>query len=48
MTVLAAAESSSENGQPLIPYQGCGFGLRMNLKELMGKRGPDLTGTIFV
>jgi hypothetical protein len=36
------------DGQPLIPYQGCGFGLMMNLKELMGERGPDPAGTILV
>jgi len=36
------------DGQPLIRYQGCGFGLMMTLKELMGERGPDPTGTILV
>jgi hypothetical protein len=36
------------DGQPLIPYQGCDFGLMMNLKELMGERGPDPVGTILV
>jgi hypothetical protein len=25
------------DGQPLIPYQGCGLGLLMNLRELMGE-----------
>jgi hypothetical protein len=34
------------DGQPLIPYQGCGFGLMMNLKELMDERDLDPTGTI--
>jgi hypothetical protein len=36
------------DGQPLMPYQGCGFGLMMNLKALMGERDPDPTGTILV
>ena len=36
------------DGQPLIPYQDCGFGLMMNLKALMGERGPDPTGTILL
>jgi hypothetical protein len=36
------------DGQPLVPYQGCGFGLMMNLKELMGERGPDPAGTILI
>jgi hypothetical protein len=34
------------DGQPLMPYQGCSFGLMMNLKALMGERGPDPMGTI--
>jgi hypothetical protein len=36
------------DGQPLMPYQGCGFGLMMNLKALMGEQGPDPTETILV
>ena len=36
------------DSQPLIPYQGCGFGLMMNLKALMGERGPDPSGAILV
>jgi Caudovirus prohead serine protease len=36
------------DGQPRIPYQGCGFGLMMNLKALMGERSPDPSGTILV
>jgi hypothetical protein len=36
------------DGQPLIPYQGCGLGLMMNLKALMGERGPDPAGTNLV
>jgi hypothetical protein len=36
------------DGQPLIPYRGCGFGLMMNLKALMGEWGPDPAGMILV
>ena len=36
------------DGQPLMPYQGCGFGLMMNLKGLMGERDPNPTGTILI
>jgi hypothetical protein len=36
------------DSQPLIPYQGCGFGLMMNLTEFMGEQGPDPSGTILV
>jgi hypothetical protein len=35
------------DSQPAIPYQGCGLGLRINLRELMGAyQGPDPRGTI--
>jgi hypothetical protein len=34
------------DGQPLMPYPGCGFGLIMNLKALMGERGPHPAGTM--
>jgi hypothetical protein len=35
-------------GQPLMPYQGCGFGLMMNLKALMDERGCDSAGIILI
>jgi hypothetical protein len=36
------------DGQPLIPYRGCGFGLLMHLKEVIGERGLDTARTILV
>jgi hypothetical protein len=36
------------DGRPLMPYQGCGLGLMMNLKGLMGERGPDPTRILLV
>jgi hypothetical protein len=36
-------------GEPLEPYQGCGLGLLMNLRELMGEaEGPDPGETLLL
>jgi hypothetical protein len=37
------------HGEPLDPYQGCGLGLLMNLRELMGEaEGPDPGNTLLL
>jgi hypothetical protein len=46
---LAFALYQALDGQPPIPYQGCGLGLLINLQELMGEaHGPDPTETILL
>jgi hypothetical protein len=35
-------------GDPLVPYQGCGFGLLMNLRELMGEYPAPIGETLVI
>jgi hypothetical protein len=35
-------------GEPLDPYQGCGFGLLMNLRELMGEDAAAMGETLLL
>jgi hypothetical protein len=35
-------------GEPLDPYQGCGFGLLMNLQQLMSEEAPDPGDTLLL
>jgi hypothetical protein len=46
---LALAFYEGLDGTPSTPYQGCGLGLLMALRECIGKEyGPDPGGTILV
>jgi hypothetical protein len=45
---LALALYDALAGEPLGPYQGCGFGMLWSLRARMGKAGPDPTGTILL
>jgi hypothetical protein len=35
-------------GDPKVPYQGCGFGLLMNLRELMGEDPAPIGETLVI
>jgi hypothetical protein len=35
-------------GEPIVPYQGCGLGLLMNLRELMGEEAAAMGETLVI
>jgi hypothetical protein len=45
---LALAFYQALDGQPPLPYQGCGLGLLITLRERMGEAGPDPTETMLL
>jgi hypothetical protein len=45
---LALALYDALEGEPLGPYQGCGFGMLWSLRQRMGEAGPDPTGTMLL
>lgn len=36
------------DGQPFMPYRGCGLGLLMSLRELMGEDPAEIGATLLV
>jgi len=43
---VALALYQALEGQPPIPYQGCGLGLLMHLRELMGEDPAPIAETL--